>query len=379
MNLKASSCHVLILAAGFSSRMGRFKPLMRLGGKTLLQRLVALYRKAGLSGISVVCGYKADAVQSAAEELGVNRVINPRPEEGMFSSIQTGISALAEQSPTVSGLFVHPVDIPLVRPDTVLLVLRAAERCGGPLLIPAYAGNPGHPPLIDAELFPYILKHDGRGGLQAVLSAHDPEIVPVADRNILFDLDEPGDYLKAARVVAGGEEISGEEAEQLLLLYFQPPPALYAHCRAVAEVTGAMLEALASAGVTLDRDLALSGAWLHDLAKGEPKHAVLGGRRLKAMGFPRLARVVALHNECRWPEDIPLDEAAVVALADKLVAGVKRVGLEERFGARLAEYGGDMRAERAIKERLSGIRRLAGRFERAAGKSLDFILRRAVH
>jgi hypothetical protein len=292
----------------------------------------------------------------------------------MLSSVKAGIAALMSQPRAIDRLFVHPADIPLVRPDTIALMLRAAERSKGLPLVPACDGETGHPALLDAGLFPYILEYGGAGGLRAVLDAHAPEIVPVADRNILLDLDEPRDYLKACRILENRAGITAEEAEKLLRLYFQAPPKLYAHCKAVAGVSKVILDALAAAGVTLDRELALSGAWLHDLAKGEPGHAALGGEKLRELGFSCLAAVVAAHNICCWPEDRALDEAALVALADKLVEGENIVSLEERFKGKLAEYGAEPKLAELIHKRMEGMRQLAARFEQAAGKTLDSIL-----
>jgi CTP:molybdopterin cytidylyltransferase MocA len=206
-NCNFLDCHALILAAGFSSRMGSFKPLMQLGGYPLLQHLVLLYRKVGLVKISVVCGHKAEAVKAEAEKLGINWILNPSPEQGMFSSVKAGLIALAGLASPVTGLFVHPVDIPLVRPDTVRLLMQAAEHSDRQVLIPTYAGEIGHPPLIDPELIPSILEYNGAGGLRAVLQLFAPELVPVADHNILFDLDEPDDYLLACHRLEKGEEL----------------------------------------------------------------------------------------------------------------------------------------------------------------------------
>jgi CTP:molybdopterin cytidylyltransferase MocA len=374
MSPELSSCQALILAAGFSTRMGSFKPLLRLGDSSCLQRLVSLYRKAGLERISVVCGHKAEELISEAGRLGASCVVNPKPREGMLSSVKAGLASILSQSRAPGRLFVHPADIPLVRPDTIALMLRAAERSDGLALLPAYDGETGHPPLLGSGLFRDILEYGGEGGLQAVLEAHAPEIVPVADRNILLDLDEPPDYLKACLVLENRAGLTAGEAEKLLRLYFRAAPKLYAHCKAVAGACEAILDALAAAGVILDRDLALSGAWLHDLAKGEAGHPALGGQKLRELGFARLAGVVAAHNICRWPEDRALDEAALVALADKLVEGESVVRLEERFQGKLAEYGADPETAGLILERMQGMRRLAARFEQAAGKTLDSIL-----
>ena len=47
----------LIVAAGKSSRMGDFKPMLQLGSISIAQRVINNFRQAGISKIVVVTGY----------------------------------------------------------------------------------------------------------------------------------------------------------------------------------------------------------------------------------------------------------------------------------------------------------------------------------
>jgi molybdenum cofactor cytidylyltransferase len=111
----------------------------------------------------------------------------------MFSSVQAGISRL---SPDYQAFFILPVDIPLVKPSTIRRLLIAAEENPGKIIYPVFGGKRGHPPLVPAALAPDILGWEKGGGLKAVLRAYEKLAleVPVADSNILFDIDTPGDY-----------------------------------------------------------------------------------------------------------------------------------------------------------------------------------------
>ena len=77
-----------ILAAGFSSRMGSFKPLLPLGDKTVIERAIAVSKEAGIEDIVVVTGYNREALLPVLEKEGVEEVFNWHFEEGMFTSIQ---------------------------------------------------------------------------------------------------------------------------------------------------------------------------------------------------------------------------------------------------------------------------------------------------
>ena len=130
----------IILAAGFSRRMGQFKPLMPLGEQTLLQWVVRLYRTAGVTDIRVVAGHAAQRIRRALAGRSVHIVDNPHPARGMFASIQAGVRSL---EPGTLSFFVHPVDIPLVRPHTVSRLIHRAGNLPAQVVYPVFAGHRG--------------------------------------------------------------------------------------------------------------------------------------------------------------------------------------------------------------------------------------------
>jgi 1L-myo-inositol 1-phosphate cytidylyltransferase len=74
----------VILAAGMGSRLAPSgnseqysKPLMTVGGKTLLERTVGCCRAAGARRVIVVTGFRHELVTAEAERLGVETVHNP--------------------------------------------------------------------------------------------------------------------------------------------------------------------------------------------------------------------------------------------------------------------------------------------------------------
>lgn len=109
--------------------------------------------------------------------------------------------------------------------------------------------------------------------------------------------------------------------------------ALIAHCRAVTALADELCGMLKEKGIALDSEAVHAAALLHDVAKGEPDHAAVGGLWMKELDYPGLAEIVRQHTE---PDSDALNEAGLVFLADKLVRGASRVELEERFGASLA-------------------------------------------
>ncbi len=183
----------IILAAGFSSRMGQFKPVLPVGDKTLVAHVIDMYRTAGIADIRVVVGHHAECLYPVLHSLGVATVENQKYEDGMFSSVQAGIRSLGEAH---QGFFVHPVDVPLVQPQTIHHLLTRFHEDSDRILYPACQGRRGHPPFISAVFADSILNWNGRNGLKGALSELEEKArdVIVEDEGILFDMDTEVDY-----------------------------------------------------------------------------------------------------------------------------------------------------------------------------------------
>ena len=156
----------IILAAGYSSRMGSLKPLLDLGGRTLLARAVGAFASIGVEDVVVVTGHRGDEVAAAAEELGARPVENPRFDAGMYTSVQAGAAAVAEGR----RFFLLPVDCPLARPETIGRLARAGAAARAEVTLPVHGGIPGHPPLLAPALRGEILGSEPSGGLRELLT-----------------------------------------------------------------------------------------------------------------------------------------------------------------------------------------------------------------
>jgi len=183
----------LILCAGRSSRMGTAKALLPFRGATVAEQSIRLFRSAGIDDILFVLGHEPEGIMEILERHAVRWSINPHYDDGMFSSIQCGVRALG----SVRGFFVHPVDMPLVRPDTLEALLRSFQEGRAVVCRPCFRAKRGHPPLLSSVLIPELLGFQGDGGLRAFLRerAEDSLDVSCGDPGILMDLDRMEDYL----------------------------------------------------------------------------------------------------------------------------------------------------------------------------------------
>ena len=186
----------VILAAGTSTRMGRPKQLLPLGGTTLLAHAIENVRSAGLVEIVLVLGASAEAIrrqlpQALLESLKV--VVNQAYTQGMASSLREGLSAL---NPHAEAALIILGDQPLVRPHTLHQIMAGFHRSGAQIVIPSYEGKRGNPVLLGRPVFPEAMSLEGDTGCRAIFANHVDAIleVGVEDSGILLDIDDQGDY-----------------------------------------------------------------------------------------------------------------------------------------------------------------------------------------
>ena len=180
----------VIVAAGMSSRMGEFKPMLNIGSISIAQRVVATFQQAGVEKIVMITGYNATQLERHLSGNGVVFLRNEAYETTqMFDSVCIGLRYLRGKCDRV--LFT-PVDIPLFTAATV----RALLETDAELACPAVDGETGHPTLIAASLIDRILDDPGDQGLRGALERCGAEMtrLPVEDRGVLHDADTPEDY-----------------------------------------------------------------------------------------------------------------------------------------------------------------------------------------
>jgi putative nucleotidyltransferase with HDIG domain len=371
--MENSSISAVVLAAGFSKRMGRLKPLLPLGASRTIERVLNFFQVAGVGDILVVTGHRAAEVRRAVEHHNVRFVENPDYHQGMFASVLCGIRALPEQC---RAFFIHPTDIPLVRPRTARRLMATLGGASAKIFYPTFSGRRGHPTLIRTCLVPSIRQWSGTGGLKACLQRHDADSLelPVVDEAVLLDLDTPGDYDRMqARLIAEGLP-SGEECRVLMEQMQILPSPIADHCRAVSRVALQLAQALEAAGASIDIELVRTAALLHDIARTRKNHAEAGAHLLASHGFARLAPIVSAHMDLDVNRDRPVDEIQVVYLADKLVDGDRCVEMGPRFRRRMETYGGNRGAVEAIARRWKNARYIRTKVERMTGQSVEAII-----
>lgn len=375
IGMKTSHYAAIILAAGFSSRMEHFKPLLKISDRTVTDRLVSLYRERGIE-VMLVTGWQKEQLIAGITSRDVNIVENPDFAAGMFSSIKAGLKRA--DAAGCRSVFIHPVDIPLVRPFTLQRLLDAAEKNPGRIIYPLCTQQRGHPVLLPSHVFPSILDWQGEGGLKAALDNQDGKAldVPVPDDFIRLDMDRYADYQLLLERFEAYAIPSPTECE-IICDINNVAPDRRRHCSRVAAIALKLAQALIEKGSSLDLSLVRAAALLHDLAKGQKDHAGLGGSILAAMGFAGTGEIVAAHSDLPQGMAGSSLEAKIVFLADKYAAGETPVSVEERYALALSRFGTDSEMREGILQRKAVALGVEKEFELLLGGPLEKIIREA--
>ena len=362
----------IILAAGFSSRMHSFKPLLPLGDRVIADHLIRTFSDNGVEVILIV-GHRQEELTAGIKSAGVRIIVNPRYRHGMFTSVQAGLRAVGS---TCEAVFIAPVDIPLVRPYTIRRLLKAAAENPGKVIYPTFQNHRGHPPLLPSRIFRHIRESPEENNLKAVLQDYENTAVevPVPDSYIHFDIDSPSDYRVLQECWKRYEVPTADECESIIHDICRLEPTVYNHSRKVSFVADAVSKALVESGIDLDIEAVRAASILHDIAKGLPDHEAAGARLLRDMGFRKVAEMVEMHT-CLAGNGRTVDlETKIVFLADKLVMETVVVPLERRFQAALEKYGGDPQARQNIIERRDQALAVRKEIEALIGRSLETVI-----
>lgn len=180
----------LLLAAGRSLRFGADKLLHPLPDGTPVALASARALLAGVPRALALVNGDNPTLENLLREAGLELVVVSNREEGMGTSLATGVAA----SPQADGWIVALADMPFIQPETVARV-RGALAAGAPLAAPYYRGRRGHPVAFAGRFQAELLALSGDTGARTVLECHLEDLVRLdcADPGVLLDIDTPQD------------------------------------------------------------------------------------------------------------------------------------------------------------------------------------------
>lgn len=168
-----------ILAAGRSVRMGRPKPLVELGGISLLERAIRAGQASSARSVTVVTGSSRQEVEEQAAAMEAGTTWNRAYRDGLSGSIAAAVRHAGLHPDPASSLILAGCDQPFLTAG--LLNRLAAAACDDPdrAVACGYAGTVGVPALFPSGWWPELLDLYGDKGAKTVLQRHSRRLVQV--------------------------------------------------------------------------------------------------------------------------------------------------------------------------------------------------------
>lgn len=190
----------IILAAGGSTRLGQPKQLLTLNGQTLVRRITDVALSLAVGPVVIVLGANYEPIQAELADLPVQTPINADWQEGMASSLRTGLLAVADEP--IDAFLILLTDQPYVTAELLLLLIRTYQQTGAGIVACRYgspADSPGAPigvpSLFAVRYKDELLQLTGDEGARKLIQQHAADCAEVPFAGAIIDLDTPQDVV----------------------------------------------------------------------------------------------------------------------------------------------------------------------------------------
>ncbi|WP_303924388.1 nucleotidyltransferase family protein [Draconibacterium sediminis] len=187
---------IVLLAAGASSRMGQPKPLLSWWEQTLIEHQLNTLLATG-NPIVVVLGNQAENIIPLLNDLPVKFTINENWEQGMGTSIASGVKFVEQLFPACNGVLITLIDQPLLTTDHLNTLLADFEPGEQQIIVSqANSGWQGVPVIFDRFYFNELSELSGKQGAKTIFRNYIHQVKAIACGDILEDMDTPAQYIK---------------------------------------------------------------------------------------------------------------------------------------------------------------------------------------
>lgn len=327
----------LIVAAGLSSRMKDFKPLMEIENKPLIINTINSLKQSKIEDINIVVGYRGKDIEDCVKDENVNIIYNHDYNENfMYDSFKIGLEKIKDNCDAIVFL---PGDVGFVSKYTVDLLIKEINKKENKIVYPIYKNIAGHPPIISSDCFAYLLNYNGREGLKGGMAHFEKNTKKIVtpDKFILCDMDYKEDFYKVKNDFEHRQILSYEDCLDLLS-YFNVPQNIINHGKKVKEICVDLSNSINKYKNIINVDLVKSAAILHDIKRKEKSHSKVGADLLQDLGYDKIANIVRSHMKLDEKMEDKINENTIVYYSDKLIVEDKFVDIDKRFEQKLNEH-----------------------------------------
>lgn len=184
---------VLILAAGFSRRLGQPKQLLLKNGKSLVLHTAELALELKPQSTIAVINNNID-IKNALKDIPIQLVLNSQANTGMASSLQIAARFFKNHH---GPLLILGIDQPLLDAAYLQQLVQYSIQKPDMNIVSHYAQTMGIPAIVQPELLQQSEILSGDTGLKKLLMQQPEKLITLPAPQLGFDIDTPDDLLYA--------------------------------------------------------------------------------------------------------------------------------------------------------------------------------------
>lgn len=179
----------IILASGFSNRMGRDKLLIDIDGEKIIERVIKASVDSNLDEVILV--YRKEEVKEIGDKYNIRTVYNEVANLGQSQSLKLGVS---EATDAKTYMFLVG-DQPFLTSSLINRLIDEYNKSDLPILIPYYNGLRGMPMLISSIFKEELLKVTGDKGGREIVEKNIDKVkrVYIEEEKLGVDIDNQED------------------------------------------------------------------------------------------------------------------------------------------------------------------------------------------
>lgn len=183
----------IILASGFSNRMGQDKLLLKLGQTPIVEKVIHAAVESLLDEVILV--YRRKMVKAIAAAYEVKTVFNSKAKTGQSASVIKGILA---STPDTHGFLFMMGDQPFITAEAINHILACHVKAPKQIIVPTYNGKNGNPVFFPSVYKNELLKIRGDNGGRHIIRAAGAGVTHVQMKypHHGYDIDTPEDFAK---------------------------------------------------------------------------------------------------------------------------------------------------------------------------------------